>query len=136
RADARAGESRARGLRAQRPRGHRVRSRARVRALPAPSPALHATGWDALGRRAANVGDRPRAHGAANLAPARRAVDGPRADPGRDDLPHHPGHQPPGHDDLIGRAEIAYGDLRGSTWLRHADRTYLAVVRGCGVADV
>ena len=42
-------------------------------------------------------------------APARRAVHGAVADPGRDDLPHRPGHQRPGHDDPAGRAERPHG---------------------------
>ena len=53
-------------------------------------PRLHerriAAGGDDVRRRAADVRDRPRAHGPAEAAPPRRAVDGARADLRRADL--------------------------------------------------
>ena len=49
-----------------------------------------AEGRDAVGRRAADAGDRPGADGRAEAPAPRRAVDGPGADPRRADLRHHP----------------------------------------------
>src|SRR2546425_865153 len=89
------------------------------------------------------LAERAAQHGGAHPAPARRAVDGPGSDPGRDDLPHRAGHQPPGHDDLAGRAERADGARRRASRLRHADRAHRAPGRrrrasalGPGTQDV
>ena len=49
---------------------------------------LQPEGRHAVGRRAADAGDRPGADGPPEGAAAGRAVDGPGADPGRDDLRH------------------------------------------------
>ena len=53
-----------------------------LRLLPGPEGALAPARRPALGRRAADAGDQPRAHGAAEAAAARRAVARPVADPG------------------------------------------------------
>jgi ABC-type Fe3+/spermidine/putrescine transport system ATPase subunit len=58
--------------------------------FPAPQGAARQPGRVHLGRRAADDGDRPRADGAAEDDPARRAVDGSRAAAGRGDLRDRP----------------------------------------------
>ena len=73
------GEPRDGRLHARRPRGDPRRRRARVRAVSAAQGAAPADGRHAVGRRAADARDRPRADVAAEAAAARRAVDGPRA---------------------------------------------------------
>jgi len=64
----------------------RAGPRARVHALPPPARARDTEGRDAVRRRAADAGDRPRPDGAPDAAPARRAVHGPVADPRRHDF--------------------------------------------------
>ena len=56
-----------------------ARPRAGLRAVPAPEGAAQADGGHALGRRAADAGDRPRADVAAEGPAPRRAVAGPGA---------------------------------------------------------
>src|SRR5262249_19026304 len=50
------------------------------------------------------------------------AVDGAVPDPGRDHLPDHRGHQPPGHHHPAGRAERPDGPAGGQPRLRDPDR--------------
>ena len=78
-------QSAARRLDAQRCR-HRARSRRGLRDLPGAGREARHRGRRAVGRTAADAGDRPRADGAAEAAAARRALDGARADAGRADL--------------------------------------------------
>src|SRR5262249_50298683 len=68
-----------------------------------------------------DAGDGAGPDGPAHRAPARRAVDGAVPDPGRDDLPDHPGHQPPGHHHPAGRAERPDGPPGGEPRLRDPD---------------
>ncbi len=68
------------------PRGHG----SRLRALPASAGAAGPEGRDDVGRRAADVRDRPCADGAPQAAAARRAVARARADLRRADLRDHP----------------------------------------------
>ena len=60
-----------------------------LRAVSAPEGAAPATGRHAVGRRAADAGDGPRADGRAAAADAGRAEPGPRAAHRARDLPHH-----------------------------------------------
>ena len=115
---------------ARRPRGDRL-DLERVFAPSAVVPASTA-GRHPLRRRAADARHRARIDGTTHPALARRAVDGPGADPGRDDFPHHRGHQPPGHDDPARRAERKDGARRRASRLRHADRSHRAAGRGRG----
>ena len=71
------------GRRAQ-PRPPRLESRARLRAVSAPAGAAQPARQDAVGRRAADAGDRPRADDQPGLPDHGRAVRGARAH-------HHPG---------------------------------------------
>ena len=96
--------------------------RSRLRALPAPGGASHAEGGHALRRRAADGRDRASADGAAEAAPARRAVDGARADLRREDLRDRGGDQRAGNSDPARRAERADGARRGESRLRARDR--------------
>ena len=63
--------------------------RARLRALPAAARAPLAARGHAVGRRAADGGDGPRADVAPEAPADGRAVDGPRADPRREELRDH-----------------------------------------------
>ena len=94
----------------------------RVFALfPRPQGAAQPARRHALGRRAADAGDRPRADGRPDAAVHGRAVDGPGAAPGRAGLRHHPARSTAGHDDLRGRAEREHGALDRPPRLRAAD---------------
>ena len=64
----------------------------------------------------------PRADGAAHRPAARRALDGPLADPDRADLRDHHRDQRPGHDRAAGGAERADGAQHREPRLRAADR--------------
>ncbi len=68
------------------------------------------------------VRDGARADGATEAAPARRAVDGARADLRRADLRDREGDQRAGDADPARRAERADGARRGEPWLRDGDR--------------
>ena len=72
------------------------RFRARVRLFPAAAGALPPAGRHAVGRRAADAGDRARAAAAAEAAAARRAVVRPGAADRARDLRHPAPHQPRG----------------------------------------
>ena len=79
-------------------------------------------GRDAVGRRAADARDRPRAHVATAGAAARRAVARSRPDPRPADLRDHPRDQGAGHDDPARRAERAPGAVDRRPRLRPPDR--------------
>ena len=79
--------------------------RPRLRALPAALRAPRAARGDALGRRAADGRDGPRADVAAEAAADGRAVDGPRADPRRAELRDHQAGARVGRRDARRRAE-------------------------------
>ena len=90
---------------APRPRGRR-RHRALVRGVPAARGAPRSAGGEHERRRAADAGDRPRAHGASEARAARRAVARPRADHHAGAVPHAGRPEPrAGHLDAGGRAE-------------------------------
>src|SRR5438128_659686 len=76
-----------------------------VRAISFAEAANRSARGRALGRWAADAGDRARPSGAAANPPARRAVDGPRADPGAADLRDRPRDPPRRHDHPAGGAE-------------------------------
>src|SRR5262249_14761813 len=67
----------------RRPRGARADPRARLRDLPAPRRAAEPARRPAVGRRAADAGDRPRPDGRAAAAHPRRALARPLPAPGR-----------------------------------------------------
>ena len=73
------------------------------------------------GRRAADVRDRSRAHGAPEAASARRALDGPRAHLRREDLRDRRGDQLAGDARAPRRAERADGARHRESRLRHGD---------------
>src|SRR5581483_8648616 len=116
------GEPGAGRLRPPGPGADRARRRAGLHPLPAAEGAGEPEGRHAVGRRAADAGDRPRADGPADGAAARRAVDGALADPGGDDLPGDPGHQQAGHDHPPRRAERPDGAAGRPPRLRDPDR--------------
>ena len=95
--------------------------RPRLPPLPAPRRAEAAEGGDDVRRRAADGGDGSRADGAAEAAPAGRAVDGARADLRREDLRDHRRDQLAGHADPARRAERADGPRRRQPRLRDGD---------------
>ena len=76
----------------------------------------------AVGRRAADAGDRPRADGAAQDAAARRAVARPGAAPLGGGLRAHRRHQRQGRDGAAGRAE--HGARAGGGTARLCDREW------------
>ena len=94
---------------------------ARVRPLPAPKERLEQKGGTLSGGEQQMLAIGRALMARPEGAPARRAVDGPVADPGRDDLRDHPGHQRPGDDDGPGGAERADGAPRGAPRLRAPD---------------
>ena len=96
--------------------------RPRLRALPAARRAEAAEGRDAVGRRAADVRDGPRADGAAEAAAARRAVDGAGADLRREDLRDRRARSTRRGRRPARRAERADGARRGQPRLRARDR--------------
>ena len=79
-------------------------------------------GRHAVRRRAADARHRPGAHGPAEAAAARRAVDGPRAEARRADLLDHHRDQRAGHDDPARRAERRPGAAAGRPGLRARGR--------------
>ena len=79
--------------------------RARLRPLPAPVGAAAAGGRNAVGRRAADAGDRPLPDGPAAADHVRRAVAGTGAHHRAGSLPHHPPPERGGPDHPAGRAE-------------------------------
>ncbi len=80
------------------------RARAGVRDVPAPEGPLAQPGLEPVRRRAADARHRPRAHGAATAADARRAVAGARADHRAGGVPDHP----------AGARERHHGAARGA----------------------
>src|SRR4029453_542925 len=83
--------------------GFRRLPRTGLRSLP-PSPgAGRSARGDLVGRRAADVRDRPGPHGAAALADAGRAEPRPGSADGEDELRGFGPHQRPGHPDPPGR---------------------------------
>ena len=105
------------------PGAFRRRSRARLRPLPDPAPAPGTARRHAVGRRAADAGDRPRADEPAAAAAARRAVARPRAADREADLRGHPRDQrgAPRHR-LPGRAERPPRAAPRPPRLCHAER--------------
>ena len=91
--------------------------------FPKLAGAARPAGRHALGRRAADAGHRPGAHGAPQGDAARRAVDGAGAGDRAGGLPHHPAAQGRGHDDAAGRA-VRPGRARGGrlryVWTRQS----------------
>src|SRR5215467_10933005 len=81
------------------------RARSRLRPFPAAARARAAAGRNPLGRRAADVRDRARAHGAATPALARRAEPGAGAGDGEAHLRDAPARQRRRHHDHARRAE-------------------------------
>ena len=81
-------------LYAPRYRRRRQRHRTVLRLLPPAEGTRAPARRPAVGRRAADAGDQPRADGQAETAAAGRAVAGPVAAAGAADLRHHPPHQP------------------------------------------
>ena len=77
---------------------------------------------DALRRRAADAGDRPRAGGAPAAAAARRAVARPRAEIRHADFPHAARAEAGGQDHPSGRAECPPGAAGCRSRLRHGAR--------------
>ena len=92
--------------------------RPRLRALPAARGAEAPEGGDAVRRRAADVRDRPRADGAPEAAPARRAVDGAGADLRREDLRDHGRDQRAGTPILLVEQNASHGARRAHRGLR------------------
>ena len=101
---------------------HRRRPGAGLRPVPPAAGAQQADRRHAVRRRAADARHRPRAHGPAEAAPARRAVDGPGPDADPADLQHHHGDLPAGHHDPGRRAERPAGAVPGRPGLRAGDR--------------
>ena len=106
------------------PRGHGPH----LRALPEARRAAEPEGGHDVGRRAADVRDRARAHGAADAPDARRAVDGPRADLRRAHLRDDRRGEQAGHLDPARRAERADG-------ARRRDRGYVLETGHVALAD-
>ena len=96
--------------------------RARLRALPAAARAPLAARGHAVGRRAADGRDGPRADVAAEAPADGRAVDGPRADPRRAELRDHQAGARIGRRDARRRAERERVALDRRPRLRPLDR--------------
>ena len=85
-----------------------------VRLLPRARRPRRAAGRLAVGRRAADAGDQPRPHGAAEDDPAGRAVAGALPQARQGDLRYHRPHQPgAGDDHSPRRAEREHGPALG-----------------------
>ena len=109
--------------------------RPRLHALPAPARAPPPARGHALGRRAADGRDGPRADVAAEAAADGRAVDGPRADPRRAELRDHPAGARVGRRDPGRRAERERLARDRRPRLRAADRPRRALGRGLDAAS-
>src|SRR4029077_5813197 len=110
-------------------RRHRGRPRPRLCAVSPPRRAARPARRHAVGRRAADAGDRPRPDGAAAAPAARRAVARPRPADRPADLRHRaraqrarPDHRLPGRAERVPRAQARPPRLRDGQRPDHADR--------------
>ena len=112
-------------LHAPRRRRRRPGPRDGVRLLPGAARARRAARRLAVGRRAADAGDQPRADGAAEADAARRALARAVAQAGEGDLRDHRAHQPRARrDHAAGRAERQHGAADRRLRLRAGGRPH------------